>query len=62
MSMTIDKAIELNKDAEKSLRDHKFIDYADAVLIGIEALKYHLYRRSTTNAVGSPILPGETKD
>lgn len=36
--MKLDKAIELNKDSAKSLRSHKFIDHADAIQLGVEAL------------------------
>jgi len=37
-------------------------DLATAHALGYEALKYHLYRRSVVDAVGSPLLPGETKE
>jgi hypothetical protein len=35
----LSKALELNKESEQSLRKHKFIDHADAIKLGIEALK-----------------------
>lgn len=37
--MNPSKAIELNRESEQSLRKHKFIDHADAIKLGIEALK-----------------------
>lgn len=43
--MKLEKAIELSPEIEKSLRSHKFIDYADAVKLGEEALKEKLERQ-----------------
>ncbi|MBA7566297.1 hypothetical protein ES708_07988 [subsurface metagenome] len=60
--MNLSKAIELNKEAEKSLRDHKFIDHADAVKLGGEALKRELFKRQTMSLNEADFLPGETED
>ncbi len=60
--MKLEKAIELNKEAEKSLRDHKFIDHADAVMIGGEAIERIQEQRRYNLAFHDKPLPGETKD
>lgn len=57
--MTLDKAIELNEDTEKSLRDHKFIDYADAVKLLIEAGKRLRSNRNFSSDIDLSPLPGE---
>ena len=43
--MKLEKAIELGKDAEKSLRDHKFPEHADAIKLLGEAGERILYER-----------------
>ncbi len=60
--MKLTKALELNKESEQSLRNHKFIDHADAIQLGIEALK--AIERMRHEDVSDEILqlPGETKD
>lgn len=60
--MKLSKAIELNKESEKSLRDHKFIDHADAVQLGIEALERISTMRSNPNYNRAAPLPGETPE
>ncbi|MBA7568560.1 hypothetical protein ES708_10289 [subsurface metagenome] len=60
--MNLPKAIELNKEAEKSLRDHKFIDYADAVKLGGVAIAEVIEARLMNNILPHSRLPGETKD
>lgn len=61
MSMqTIEKAIDLNKESEKSLRSHKFIDYADAVALGNEALKRIKACREPEGGSPLPPLAGES--
>jgi hypothetical protein len=60
--MTIDEAI---KNLIKYHDDHHSFPtdiYGQAMALGIEALKYHKYRRGTADAVGSPLLSGETKE
>lgn len=60
--MTLQKAIELNNESEKSLRAHKFIDHADAVKLGNEALlRIQVNRGTTIHNIDEP-LPTETKD
>jgi len=56
----IDKAIELNEESEKSLRDHKFIDHANAIALGDEALKVLRHGRTIGAHVDPIKLPGET--
>ncbi|MBA7569787.1 hypothetical protein ES708_11528 [subsurface metagenome] len=60
--MNLPKAIELNKEAEKSLRDHKFIDHADAVKLGGEALEFRQRWEQQEGEADFLLLPGETKD
>lgn len=60
--MNLPKAIELNKESEKSLRDHKFIDHADATQLGIEALKLVKKCRHSPNSWFVKELPGETNE
>jgi len=60
--MKLEKAIELNKDSEKSLRSHKFIDNADALLLGIEALKRLILARASDHRLDELLLPGETEE
>ena len=60
--MNLPKAIELNKEAEKSLRDHKFIEHADAVKLCGEAGKTIESSRRYKLPVPLSLLPGETED
>ena len=60
--MNLKKAIELNKESEKSLRNGKFIDHADAILLGNEALKRFQVCRSPNWDYPFSALPGETKN
>lgn len=60
--MKIEKAIEVLEDILRQVKPGDPPDEHDAVKLGVEALKYHLLRRKTVDAVGSPLLPGETKD
>ena len=60
MGMTIDKAI---RNLTKGRKDAGMIppeEYTHTIDLATEALKYHLFRRHTPDAVGSPLLPGET--
>lgn len=57
--MTLEKAIKLNQESEKSLRDHKFIDHADAVKLSNEALKRVQQMRQDNAFLSPPPLPGE---
>lgn len=57
--MELIKAIELNTESERSLRKHKFIDYADAVKIGNAAMKRLAMLRSYGVKDAIPPLPGE---
>ena len=59
--MTLDKAIELNIESQRSLRNHKFHDHADAVKLGNEALKLYQHNRLIGQHVDPITLPGETK-
>lgn len=58
--MNIPKAIELNEESERSLRDHKFIDHADAIKLGNQALKRIVYLRKDMDCPHWMTLPGET--
>ncbi len=60
--MNLAKAIELNQESEKSLRDHKFIDHADAVKLGTEAMKREQARRNPRHYKIGYLLPGETEE
>ncbi|MBA7708456.1 hypothetical protein ES703_117355 [subsurface metagenome] len=57
--MQISKALELNDESEKSLRKHKFIDHADAIQLGIEALKREKEHRELDIDTRFGLLPGE---
>lgn len=58
--MNMKKAIELNKESESSLRNGKFIDHADAIRLGNEAmLLVERYRKSAVQP-DSFLLPHET--
>lgn len=59
--MNLPKAIQLNTESEKSLRDHKFIDHADAARLGIEALKREQEHRELDIDTRFGLLPGETE-
>ena len=60
--MTIDKAIELGKEACQSLSSNNFHDHADAVKMGLEALKWRLLMERDYGSWCGPLLPGETKE
>lgn len=60
--MKLSKAIELNEEAVRSLRDHKFIDHADAIILGIEALKAVKKFQSMGSKICPLRLPGETEE
>lgn len=55
-------AIELNQQSEQSLRQHKFIEHADAINLGIEALKRVQRRRELRLSYYMAPLPGETPE
>jgi len=57
--MKIDKAIELNKQADTSLRTHKFSEHADAVALGTEALTYIIRLRACSLQHRQQHLPSE---
>lgn len=60
--MKLGTAIELNKESEQSLREHKFIEHADAVKMGNEALKVTQRERQTSIYRKFNKLPGETEE
>lgn len=60
--MNLPKAIELNKEAVKSLKRGKLHDHADAVQLGIEALERLAFNRLNTIASSDALLPGETDE
>lgn len=60
--MNAKKAIELNKESEKSLRQGKFIDHADAVAFSNEALKWIILCRVTSPGTVPTLFHGETKE
>lgn len=60
--MKISKAIELNEESEKSLRSGKFPDHADAIKLGIEALKTQGRYRELGLLGPDQLLPGETDE
>lgn len=57
--MELKKAVELNKESAESLRKGKFIDHADAVKLGIEALSHLIRLRACSVAFRNMRLPGE---
>ena len=57
--MKLAKAIELSKEAEDSLRQHKFIDHADAVKLLTEAAKRFQDLRQVIRVPYTDPLPGE---
>lgn len=57
--MKLSKALELNKESEQSLRSHKFPDYADAIQLGIEALKHRKREKEFKYIDAHDLLPGE---
>lgn len=60
--MTIDEAIELNRQAVESLKKGKFPDHAKAVELGNEALRFRLHWEQQEGEDDFPLLPGETKE
>ena len=60
--MNLPKAIELNKESEMSLRNHKFIDFADAIKLSNEAITELQELRETVLGDAWSLLPGETKE
>lgn len=61
-AMNLKKAIELNVESEKSLREHKFVDHANAILVGNEALKHFETYRRHGFLTEHRLLPGETDE
>jgi len=59
--MELNKAIELNKESESSLRKHGFGIYAEAVKLGIEAMKREKLNRDNPDYVIVGPLPGEDR-
>lgn len=60
--MTIDTAIELNKQAVESLQKGKHPTHAEAVQLGIEALKWKKRWSACFSPENYKLLPGETKE
>lgn len=60
--MNLEKAIELNKESERSLRTGKFYDHANAIKVGNEALKFRLELEQEDPEIELQPLPGETND
>ena len=60
--MRLEEVIKIKEDTLYHRYSHHPEEIEIADKISIEAMKYHLYRRSTPDAVGSPLLPGETKE
>ena len=60
--MNFTKAIELNKESEKSLRDNKFTDHADAIKLGNEAMGAMKSLRANALLGPDEPLPGETEE
>jgi len=60
--MNLPKAIELGKDAESSLRSHKFIEHADAIKILGEAGEQLLAIRQAHPEFRTFQLPCETEE
>lgn len=60
--MKIEEAIEIIDTAQRGEKIVKATDLHTAIKLGLEALKYHQERRKTVDAVGSPLLLGETKE
>lgn len=60
--MKLEEAIEILQHETYLDPNLESPDVFRALVLAIEALKYHLYRRSTVDAVGAPLLPNETKE
>ena len=60
MPITIDKAIQNLTEGREDAGMIPPEEYTPTIDLATEALKYHLFRRHTPDAVGSPLLPGET--
>ncbi len=58
-SLTLEKAIELLKEAETSLKKGGLHDHAAAVQLGTEALRRTKLRRETLGWKSEPLLLGE---
>ena len=61
MPITIEKAIEILTQYMKGSDEAEPVDFDDAVLLGIEALKSLRYMRNAEHPVPPTSLPGETK-
>ncbi len=60
--MKLEKAIELNKEVEESLRAKKYLDFADAVKLGNEALKGYRIGRTLPGGQFFFNLPSESEE
>ena len=60
--MTIEKAIELNEDTLKSLRELSLFNRVIALQLGIEALRWIDSRRDGDWHRCNILLPGETEE
>lgn len=59
--MNLDRAKELNKESEKSLRSHKFVEHADAIKLTNEAAEWILLARVHSPGAVPDLLHGETE-
>lgn len=60
--MTLEKAIEYQKDLKLVLLHKGEVEYAEATQLGIEALKGIKKVRKTLEPYVTALLPGETQD
>lgn len=59
--MTLEEAIEFNKALQKDIAAKGMTTYANALQLGIEALKSRQEHRRIDNHPDQELLPGETK-
>jgi len=60
--MTLPEAIKINKDVRAVHLLHGEMFAADAIQLGIEAMKRDLHNRRVDNHPDQALLPGETED
>ena len=60
--MTLEEAIRFNQALERDIRAKGMVSFADALKLGIEALKFTLAVRGTILHYATLPLPGETED
>lgn len=60
--MKLEKAKDLNRESEKSLRRGRFTDHADAIKLSNEVLTWAILCRVTSPGTVPTLFHGETKE